>query len=99
MADMNDRQSGGSDSYGGGDMPVKRFNPRFQKFKKKVCRFCAKQIGEISYKEIDKLARFTTERGKIMPRRLSGNCAKHQRLLAREIKIARLLVLMPFVRD
>ncbi len=98
MADMNDRDrsSGPSD---GGDMQVKRFNPRFQKFKKKVCRFCSKQIGEISYKDIDKLVRFTTERGKIMPRRLSGNCAKHQRLLTREIKIARLLALMPFVRD
>jgi len=79
--------------------PYKRFSPHFQRFKRKVCRFCTKQISEISWKEIDKLTRFTTERGKIMPRRLSGNCAKHQRMLAAEIKIARLLALMPFVRE
>lgn len=79
---------------------VRRFNnSKFKRYSKKVCRFCKGQISEISYKDVDKLLRFTTERGKIIPRRLSGNCAKHQRMLAREIKIARILALMPFVRQ
>jgi small subunit ribosomal protein S18 len=106
MAEERFQSSGGgySDNGAGAQTgpdgsPVRRFSPHFQRFKRKVCRFCTKQISEISWKETDKLTRFTTERGKIMPRRLSGNCAKHQRMLAREIKIARLLALMPFVRD
>jgi small subunit ribosomal protein S18 len=80
-------------------MQVRKFAPHYSRFRRKVCKFCTRQIAEISYKDMDKLLRFTTERGKIMPRRLSGNCAKHQRMLTREIKIARLLALMPFVRE
>ena len=81
-------------------MDVRRVNnSKFRRYSKKVCRFCKGQISEISYKDVDKLLRFTTERGKIIPRRLSGNCAKHQRMLAREIKIARVLALLPFVRQ
>ncbi len=65
-------------------------------FRKKVCRFCA-QKAKINYKDAETLRRFTTERGKILPRRLSGTCAKHQRRLAVEIKRARALALLPFV--
>ena len=79
--------------------PVRRLHPRFQRFRKKECRFCSRQITELSYKNVERLVRFTTERGKIMPRRLSGNCAKHQRMLTRQIKVARLLALLPFVRE
>jgi small subunit ribosomal protein S18 len=65
-------------------------------FRKKVCRFCA-QKARIDYKDSDGLRRFTTERGKILPRRITGTCAKHQRRLAVEIKRARDLALLPFV--
>jgi small subunit ribosomal protein S18 len=67
-------------------------------FKKKVCRFCS-QKAKIDYKEPDTLRRFTTERGKILPRRITGTCVKHQRRLALEIKRARAICLLPFVAD
>ncbi len=67
-------------------------------FRKKVCRFCA-QKAKIDYKDADSLRRFTTERGKILPRRITGTCSKHQRRLALEIKRARAICLLPFVTD
>ncbi|MDD6486168.1 MAG: 30S ribosomal protein S18 [Spirochaetales bacterium] len=67
-------------------------------FRKKVCRFCANKTP-ITYKDADALRRFTTERGKILPRRITGTCAKHQRRLALEIKRARAICLLPFVCD
>ncbi len=69
-----------------------------QFFRKKVCRFCANKV-KIDYKDPDALKRFTTERGKILPRRITGTCAKHQRRLALEIKRARAICLLPFVAD
>lgn len=69
-----------------------------QFFRKKVCRFCANKV-KIDYKDPDALRRFTTERGKILPRRITGTCAKHQRRLALEIKRARAICLLPFVAD
>jgi len=65
-------------------------------FKKKVCRFCTQKL-KADYKTPEVLRRFTTERGKILPRRITGTCAKHQRVLALEIKRARHLALLPFV--
>jgi small subunit ribosomal protein S18 len=65
-------------------------------FKRKVCKFCIKK-ATIDYKDSSGLKRFTTERGKIMPRRITGTCAKHQRELARAIKRARTLALLPYV--
>lgn len=67
-------------------------------FRKKVCCFCANK-AKIDYKDADGLRRFTTERGKILPRRITGTCAKHQRELAREIKRARSICLLPYVAD
>jgi len=67
-------------------------------YRKKVCRFCS-QKAKIDYKEPDSLRRFITERGKILPRRITGTCAKHQRKLALEIKRARALALLPYVVD
>ncbi len=67
-------------------------------FRKKVCRFCANK-AKIDYKDADGLKRFTTERGKILPRRITGTCAKHQRELAGAIKRARCICLLPFVAD
>ncbi|MCL2848291.1 MAG: 30S ribosomal protein S18 [Firmicutes bacterium] len=64
--------------------------------KRKVCIFCIDKSEYIDYKDTQKLRRFTTEKGKIVPRRTSGNCAKHQRILATAIKNARIMALMPF---
>jgi small subunit ribosomal protein S18 len=67
-------------------------------FKKKVCRFCTQKL-KIDYKDADTLRRFITERGKILPRRITGTCAKHQRSLALAIKRARVIALLPFVAE
>jgi small subunit ribosomal protein S18 len=65
--------------------------------RRKVCRFCADTSLEISYKDPKQLRYFITERGKIIPRRLSGCCAKHQRTLTHEIKRARAIAFLPYV--
>jgi len=67
-------------------------------FKKKVCKFCAQKM-KIDYKDSDTLRRFITERGKILPRRITGTCAKHQRALALAIKQARSIALLPYVAE
>ncbi|MDR0880948.1 MAG: 30S ribosomal protein S18 [Candidatus Adiutrix sp.] len=64
--------------------------------RRKVCRFCVEHIDEIDYKDIKTLRNFVTERGKIVPRRISGNCAKHQRLLTQTIMRARFMALLPY---
>ena len=66
--------------------------------RKKVCAFCGKDIA-IDYKDTGKLKRYVSERGKILPRRITGNCAKHQRALTVAIKRARHVALMPYVID
>jgi small subunit ribosomal protein S18 len=65
--------------------------------RKKICRFCADRVTLIDYKDVRRLRNLITERGKIIPRRISGNCARHQRQLTVSIKRARHLALMPFV--
>jgi small subunit ribosomal protein S18 len=67
-------------------------------FKKKVCKFCAQKM-KIDYKDADTLRRFITERGKSLPRRITGTCAKHQRALALAIKQARSIALLPYVAE
>jgi len=67
-------------------------------FKKKVCKFCTQKL-KIDYKEVDTLRRFITERGKILPRRITGTCAKHQRAMACAIKQARSIALLPYVAE
>ncbi|MBU2498477.1 MAG: 30S ribosomal protein S18 [Proteobacteria bacterium] len=64
--------------------------------RRKVCRYCADSSLVIDYKDSRNLRLFTTERGKIIPRRISGNCAKHQRILTVAIKRARNIALLPF---
>ena len=66
-------------------------------FRRKVCRFCTQKVVA-NYKDADTLRRFITERGKILPRRITGTCAKHQRSLSREIKRARVLAYLPYVK-
>lgn len=72
---------------------------RGRRGRKKVCSFCVDKIGQIDYKEAGRLRRYITERGKILPRRISGNCARHQRQLTTAIKRARQMALMPYTID
>lgn len=70
---------------------------RDRKKRKKVCSFCVERIAKVDYKDAARLRRFLTERGKILPRRITGNCARHQRQLTRAIKRARQVALLPYV--
>ena len=79
-----------------GDAPMRR---RGGRRRKKVCIFCADKNAVIDYKDVNKLKRYVSERGKILPRRITGNCAKHQRALTVAIKRARHVSLMPYTVD
>ena len=72
---------------------------RGRKPRRKVCSFCVDKVDHIDYKDAAKLRRFTTERGKILPRRIAGNCAKHQRQVTLAIKRARNIALLPFTAE
>ena len=72
---------------------------RGRKPRRKVCSFCVDKVDHIDYKDAAKLRRFTTERGKILPRRISGNCAKHQRQVTLAIKRARNIALLPLTAE
>jgi len=73
--------------------------PRGRRPKKKVCSFCVDKVEHIDYKDLPRLRRYITERGKILPRRMSGNCAKHQRQLSVAIKRARTIALLPYTAE
>lgn len=78
----------------------KPFQRRYRKFpRKKVCVFCVDKMKEIDYKDVNKLKKFITEKGKILPRRQTGNCAVHQRKLSVAVKRARYMALIPYVGD
>ena len=68
-------------------------------FKKRVCRFCVDKVSEIDYKDMNRIVKFITERGKIVPSRVSGTCAKHQRKLTQAIKRARFIALLPYAAE
>ncbi len=80
---------------GRNDSPMKR---RGGRRRKKVCVFCGKD-NVIDYKDVNKLKRYVSERGKILPRRITGNCAKHQRAITTAIKRARHVALMPYIAE
>lgn len=67
--------------------------------RKKKCKFCLDRVTHIDYKDERRIRRFMTDRGKITPRRITGTCAKHQRMLAAAVKRARLIALVPYVRE
>jgi small subunit ribosomal protein S18 len=67
--------------------------------RRKVCAFCGKEAAVISYKDVNTLKKYISERGKILPRRITGTCAKHQRSVTSAIKRARHMALMPYVAD
>ena len=99
---MSDERGGGrgrgkndKDKGKGGDAP--RRGGFFRR--RRVCKFCAEKIDYINYKDVRLLTPFLPERGKILPRRISGTCAKHQRKLQTAIKRARQIALIPYVTD
>ncbi len=104
----NERSGGGGnkkyekrDSGGGGNRNEQRNKrvqiPRFM-FKKKKCKLCESNMKDVDYKNIDLLSRFYTDRGKILPRRVTGACAKHQRKIKVALKRARYMALLPFAK-
>ena len=80
-------------------MDEKTIRPAKRVQKKKACAFCVEHAADIDYKDVAKLKKYSTEKGKIVPRRASGVCSKHQRLLATAIKRARQMALLPYKAD
>ena len=99
MATTGPRRSGpggGSSAGGPGQQGGKK---KFFYRRKRVCKFCVEKIEYIDYKDLKTLQQFIPERGKILPRRISGTCALHQRKLQNAIKRARIAALLPFATD
>jgi len=92
--DRDDR--GGFGGRGGDDRGGDEGGGRRGFGRRKVCRFCADKALKVDYKDQGQLKYFLTERGKIIPRRISGNCAKHQREVATAVKRARMLAILPY---
>ncbi len=96
MSGQRRERSGGRDNY---DRSDSKGGFRMRRQRRKVCVFCSEKTADIDYKDVTRLKKFISERGKILPRRISGNCAKHQRQLTREIKRARHIALLPYISD
>lgn len=82
-----------------------KFNKKLNKklkirlpFRRRICRLCREKLAQFDYKDIKGLERFVNERGKIISRRSSGNCARHQRMVAQAVKRARYMALLPYVK-
>lgn len=90
--DRGERSGGSGD---GGDRPARPQRPRFSG-RRKVCRFCADHMTGVDYKDIGRLRMYVSDRGKIEPRRKTGACQKHQRMVSTAIKRARHLALLPY---
>ena len=75
------------------------FNPKFRKARKKVCALCNDKNFELDYKNADQLKKFINEKGKILPRRATGACAKHQRFITTAVKRGRHIAIIPYAQD
>jgi small subunit ribosomal protein S18 len=75
------------------------FNPKFRKMRKKVCPLCGDKTLVLDYKDADQMRKFINERGKILPRRVTGACAKHQREITLAVKRARHIAIIPYTED
>ncbi len=75
------------------------FNPKFRKVRKKVCPLCADKNLELDYKNAEQLKKFINDKGKILPRRATGACAKHQRVITLAVKRARHIAILPYAQD
>ncbi len=81
------------------ERPERPERPRGRKGRRKVCRFCVDKIETVDYKDVARLRNYVSDRAKILPRRVTGTCARHQRQLTVAIKRARQIALMPFTSD
>lgn len=95
MAEQRGKPLSASQQPTGGDKAVATTRKQYFR-RRKVCRFCVEKIDDIDYKDVKLLSAFISERGKIMPRRITGVCAPHQRRLTEAIKQARNIALLPF---
>ena len=75
------------------------FNPKFRKMRKKVCALCANKDLVLDYKNADQMKKYVNEKGKILPRRATGACAKHQRDITLAVKRARQIAILPFAQE
>ena len=89
----------GRDSRDSRDSGKRAGGSKMRRAKRKICSFCMDKTTDINYKDINKLRKYITERGKILPRRMSGTCAKHQRRVTEAIKRARNIALLPFTTE
>lgn len=80
-------------------MQKKSAKGKFRRAKRKVCSFCVDKVTYVDYKNVAKIRRYVSDRGKILPRRVTGTCAKHQRKVTQAIKRARMIALLPFVAE
>ena len=87
---------GGGGRPGARDRDRDRDRDRPRIFRKKLCRFCGDKTSPVDYKDVEAIQKFLTEKGKIIPRRITGNCSKHQRVLARAIRRCRHSALVAF---
>lgn len=93
MPAPGDKEDGAIPTAGAKPVKRRRFGRR------KVCKFCVDKVDVVDYKDIRRLRNFVTERGKIIPRRISGSCARHQRQLTHAIKRARTMALLPYTGE
>jgi small subunit ribosomal protein S18 len=91
MSDERFRRNGEEEEYDGGDDRGARYVRRTR-----VCQFCVEKIHAVDYKQVEVLRKYINERGKIRPRRQTGNCAKHQRIIAEAVKRSRHMALLPY---
>lgn len=96
MAQKRERNNNARDSFDKGEG---KGGMRMRRAKKKVCSFCADKVTDIDYKEVGKIRKYVSEKGKILPRRITGCCAKHQRQVTLAIKRARHIALLPYTTD
>ena len=81
------------------DPATKPFRPANRGKRKKVCQFCAEKVEVVDYKDVNRLRKCISERAKILPRRITGTCAMHQRQLTDAVKRARIVALLPYISD
>lgn len=95
----DDRYGGGSRGGRGGSSGGRGGGGARRMHRRKICRFCIEKVDLIDFKDVKLLQNYIPERGKILPRRISGSCATHQRMLAEAIKRARNIALLPYATD
>jgi small subunit ribosomal protein S18 len=99
MSDMKKDRGPKSGNRGEGRSAGHSGGGGMRRTKRKICQFCVDKVEEIDYKDLMKIRKYLSEKGKILPRRISGTCAKHQRQLTTSIKRARHIALLPYTTD